>query len=151
VLRIAITKKPDGSGALSCTRADGSVTWQNRDKHAAFFALHDITHFAVETLLGFQSGFFGLIAGGWDIGDTTGKTARGYLPDEALAVEQIVGMLDSERAGGAIWTADEFNGTVAMKRPVTDAEWIAIRSRRAELFRRWHAVPPGQKLQLTFG
>jgi hypothetical protein len=77
VLRIAITKKPDGSGALSCTRAGGSVTWQNQDKRAAFFALYE--------------------------------------------------------------------------RPVTDAGWITIRSRRAELFRRWHAVPPGQKLELMFG
>jgi hypothetical protein len=36
---------------LQCARNDGSVTWQS--KHAAHFALHDLTHYAIETALGF--------------------------------------------------------------------------------------------------
>ena len=59
MLRVEISKRPDGSGVLRCTRADGSATWDKREKHAVFFALHDLTHFAVESALGFQSGFFG--------------------------------------------------------------------------------------------
>jgi hypothetical protein len=45
----------------------------------------------LETELGFGRGFFGLIAEGWEIEDTTGKGARGPLPDEAKLVEHIVG------------------------------------------------------------
>ena len=83
-MRVQITKKADGSGVLRCVRADGSVTWQKQtDRHAAYFALHDLTHFAVETSLGLRRGFFGLIAEGWDIEDTTGKGTRGPLPPEA--------------------------------------------------------------------
>jgi hypothetical protein len=77
VLLIQITKRSDGGGLLRCVRADGSVTWQKQEsRHAGFFALHDLTHFAVESTLGFQRGFFGLIAEGWEIEETTGKQAR---------------------------------------------------------------------------
>jgi len=48
-LRVEITKRADGAGVLRCVRDDGSVTWQKHDRHAAFFALHDLTHYAVET------------------------------------------------------------------------------------------------------
>ena len=41
---------------LRCVRADGSATWQKQtDRHAAYFALHDLTHFAVETELGSEN------------------------------------------------------------------------------------------------
>ena len=63
-------------------------------------------HFAIE--IPFEQGFFGLIASGWDIEDTTGKGARGPLPDEAGEVESVAGLFDSERGSGTLWTADEF-------------------------------------------
>jgi hypothetical protein len=114
VLLIQITKRKDGGGVLRCVRADGSETWQKQEnRHAAFFALHDLTHFAVESTLGFQRGFFGLVAEGWEIEETTGKQARGPLPSEAREVELIVGTLDGERASGAIWTAEDFNRNLA--------------------------------------
>jgi hypothetical protein len=84
MLQIEISKRSDGAGALRCTRKDGSVTWQKQPKHGAHFALHDITHYAVETALVYRRGFFGLIAKGWDLDDTTGKGARGPLPPEAV-------------------------------------------------------------------
>lgn len=52
--------RADGAGVLRCTRRDGSVTWQKQEKHAAHFAPHDLTHYAVETALGYRRGFFGL-------------------------------------------------------------------------------------------
>jgi hypothetical protein len=96
VLYIEIAKRADGVGLLRCTRQGGSVTWQKQIKHAAHFALHDLTHYAVETALGYRRGFFGLIAAGCDLEDTTGKGARGHLPGEAIEVERIVGLFDSE-------------------------------------------------------
>ena len=62
-LLIRIKKKNDGSAALSCVRADGSVTWQRQDgQQGRFFPLHDLTHYAVETVLGQPRGFFGACA-----------------------------------------------------------------------------------------
>ncbi|MDF2775439.1 MAG: hypothetical protein K0S86_4940, partial [Geminicoccaceae bacterium] len=70
VLRIRIKKNADGSAALTCIRADGSVTWQRQEgAQGRFFPRHDLTHFAVETTLGHRRGFYGLVAEGWNITD----------------------------------------------------------------------------------
>lgn len=134
-------------GVLKCIRADGTSTWQKQsERHAAFFALHDLTHFAVETTLGLKRAFFGLIAEGWDVDDTTGKGARGPLPEDAGVAEQIVGLLDLER-GGAIWALDEFNSF--SPRQVTPEELHRVRATRSELFERWDSLPEGDALELT--
>jgi len=148
VLQIEISKRADGAGVLRCTRDDGSVTWQKQAKHGAHFALHDLTHYAVETALGYRRGFFGLIAEGWEVDDTTGKGTRGPLPAEALLVERIVGLFDSERGSGMLWTLEEFNGFAP--RALTDAEIGSVRALRGKLFRQWFAIAPGQKLELKF-
>jgi hypothetical protein len=147
-VRIEIVKQPDGAGVLRCTRGNGSVTWQKQVKHAAHFALHDLTHYAVETALGYRRGFFGLIAEGWDVDETGGKSARGPVPPEAIEVERIVGLFDSERGSGTLWSADEFNQFAP--RPLTEAEIQKVRALRSALFREWSAVAPGQKLELAF-
>jgi len=152
-VRVQITKRADGAGVLRCVRDDGSVTWQKQtDRHAAFFSLHDLTHFAVETTLGFRRGFFGLISEGWDIEDTTGKGARGPLPPEAGEAEQIVGLFSAERASGVIWTVEEFNESAAMvgTRKLTFDEILRVKKKRSELFQQWAAVEPGATLELQF-
>jgi hypothetical protein len=147
-LRIEIVKRADGEGLLRCTRSDGSITWQKQGKHAAHFALHDLTHFAVETVLRYRRGFFGLIAEGWDVEDTTGKGKRGPLPAEATEVEAVVGVFDSERACGQLWTAGEIN--TFTPRALTRTEILNIRSVRGRLFQQWSAIEPGDKLELQF-
>jgi len=158
-MRILLTKKSDGTTVLKCIRADGSETWQKNDKHAAFFALHDLTHYAVETELGISQGFFGVVADGWEINETGQRGVAARLPADALFVETVVGTLDTERASGARWTAAEFNDSLALKartdgrpvpRPLTDEELGRVRKRRAELFEAWHALPAGNTLELPF-
>ena len=153
MLRIEIVKRTDGAGLLRCIRADGSVTWQKQsERHAVHFTHHDLTHFAIETTLGYEQGFFGLIASGWNIEDATGQGARGPLPDEAVEVESVVGLFDSERGSGALWTADEFAEFAPRKltRTLDEPAIRAIRSGRADLFRRWAAIEVGGKLELEY-
>lgn len=133
---------------LRCSRADGTVTWQKQPRHGAFFALHDLTHFAVQTALGYQRGFFGLIAEGWDLLDAAGDGARGPASNEAVEVEKIVGLFDSERASGVLWSEEEFNSFAPRK--LTAEEIGRVRAIRTELFKRWAGVLPGQTLLLTF-
>ena len=41
-LVIRIKKKKDGDAALSCVRADGTITWQRQEgDRGRFFPLHD--------------------------------------------------------------------------------------------------------------
>jgi hypothetical protein len=148
MLRVEIAKQPDGVGLLRCTRQDGSITWQKQPKHGAHFALHDLTHYAVETALGYRRGFFGLIADGWEVDDTTGQGARGPLPAEALEVERIVGLFDAERGSGALWSPEEFSEFAP--RRLTNPEIQSVRTLRAALFHQWFAIAPGQRLELTF-
>jgi hypothetical protein len=159
-LRISLTKHADGGAILKCVRGDGSVTWQRQQgRSAAFFPLHDLTHFAIETELGLQRAFYGLIAEGWDIEETTGKGTRGAIPPEALAAERLVGFFDLERAGSVEWSATELNEQVQgpqvpaaqrLPRAITDDDVARIRSRLAELLAQWATVPSGHSLELSF-
>lgn len=158
-LHVELVKRTDGGTVLRCVRADGTVTWQRLGgKQAAFFPAHDLTHYAVESVLGATQGFFGLVAGGWDIEDTTGAGARGPLAPETLLIERLVGLMDVERGTGSTWDAATFASQVAMADPalaplaqrLTDAELARIKALQAELFARWAGIPAGASLELRF-
>jgi hypothetical protein len=160
-VKIRIKKGTDGSAALTCTRADGSSTWQRQHgAQARFFPRHDLTHYAVETILGHRRGFYGLVAEGWDLADFGTPWPRGPLPADAEPAELIVGFLDAERASGATWTAEELNekiatyraqhGTFAEASPLTEPQLAAVRARMHALFAEWDAVPPGDALELEY-
>jgi hypothetical protein len=162
VLSIRLAKRLDGA-TLTCVRRDGSMTWQRqRGGAAAFFPRHDLTHYAVESVLGYRRGFYGLVADGWNIGDFGAPWPRGPIPADADPAEIIVGLLDAERAslagGGTRWTAAELSRQAAVfydaqaldARPpaVTDEQLLAIRTLLAELFARWDALAAGESLEL---
>jgi hypothetical protein len=131
---------------LRCTRLDGSVTWQKqKERNAQFFVVHDLTHIAVERELGFHRGFFGLIAEGWEIEDTTRN-----LPAEALEVERLVGAFVTEFGSGAVWTPAEFNGSSGATRQLTNDELESVRTLRDELLAEWRAIGEDGKLMLVF-
>jgi len=157
---IRIKKGADGRSALSCTRADGTTTWQSlTGSQAAFFPRHDLTHYAVETVLGHRKGFYGLVAEGWDLSDFGTPWPRGKLPPDANLSELFVGFFDRERASGQIGTAEELNEQIANfcaenGLPVQDKcaedDLTRVRQKRGELFARWDAVPAGEAVELPF-
>lgn len=130
-------------------RADGTESFQIQPQsQAAHFVLHDLSHYAVETVLVDLIGFFGLIERGWDIVDTTGRGARGPVPLDAIQVEQIVGLFDQERANPGGWSVDQMNAY--SPRVLSESEFEEIRSLRADLFRRWERTSLDEGLCLTF-
>jgi hypothetical protein len=159
-LIIELTKRKDGNTVLRCVRDDGTVTWQrNESQRALFFPVHDLMHYAVETELGFRRGFYGLIAEGWDIAETTGKTSRGALPNETLEVEYLVSAFSAESASGDVAIAAEFNqlaGTFAaakgmpQPRQMSDQELLRVRLRFDELATKWRALATDGAMQLSF-
>ena len=159
-LTIRIKKNADGRTSLSCTRADGSTTWQRQEGgQAAFFPRHDLTHYAVETVLDHDKGFYGLVAAGWDLTDFGTPWPRGKLPLDANISEMIVGFLDLERASGHIGRAEDLNANLAQfcrenslaaPRSLSDEDLNRVRQKRAELFARWEEVRPGDALELPF-
>jgi len=162
-LLIRIKKASDGSAALTCVRADGSVTWQRQaGALGAVFPTHDLTHYAVERALGYRAGFFGLVADGWEISDFAHPWPRGPIPDEARLVELLVSVFQTESRAEGSWTAADFAeqgrllAASGKRRDVpplpalTDAQLDQVRALRAELFARWGAVRPGDALELPF-
>jgi hypothetical protein len=158
---IRIKKGKDGRTALSCTRADGTTTWQRQlGAQASFFPKHDLTHYAVETSLGLREGFYGLISAGWDFSDFGSPWPRGKLPLEANLSEMIVGFFDLERRIGEQGVAADLNQRVTeycadndMLPPshFTEDDLVRVRAARSKLFTEWDAVMPGNVLKLNFG
>lgn len=165
-LSIRFKRHPDDSASITCTRPDGSVTWQRqRGQLGRVFPPHDLTHFAVESVLGYRRGFYGLISSGWEISDFAKPWPRGPIPLEAMEVELIVGFLDSERRQIERWTLDEFHAHadtyVASREAVkhervpapprlTQEQLDDLRATRNELLARWNAVQSGEELVLEF-
>ena len=142
-MRVEIEKKANGASVLRCTRRDGSVTYERHEgQQGVFFPIHDLTHLAVEGALGRSDGFFGLVASGWEIQETTGKGARGPLPPGALEVEKLVGLFDLERGGVARWEPSELG--------LSEEDARRVRERMRELLARWEALPAGATLELAF-
>lgn len=159
-LLIRMKKHADGAASLTCVRADGTSTWQTpKGAQGFFFAQHDLTHYAVETVLRSRQGFYGLLADGWNVTDFGAPWPKGPMPPEALIPELIVGFLDMERASGHRWTAADCNEKARLYAEshgtdtafqLSDDELIRIRQKRAELFARWDEVPAGETLELEF-
>jgi hypothetical protein len=157
---IRIKNGTDGRTALSCTRADGTTTWQRQEgAQATFFPKHDLTHYAVESALGHTQGFYGLVCAGWDFSDFGNPWPRGRLPAEASISEMIVGVLDMERRMGEPASAEELNRKLAEyaaenglpeQRPLTEEDLDRVRAKRTEMFTKWDAVRPGDALEVPF-
>lgn len=156
-LSIQFKKKADGSSVLACTRPDGSATWQRR--RDGFFVLHDLTHYAVETVLGLRHGFYGLLASGWQIPEFGERPIPDHAQHDAALAEAVAGLLDQERGTGVVQQAEAFNEALdsvlaemdqPSERHLTDAELDAIRTRLLDLAGRWTRLDPGSEMKLTF-
>jgi hypothetical protein len=159
-MTIRIKKCADDRTALSCIRADGTTTWQRLEGgQARFFPHHDLTHYAVETVLGFREGFYGLVSAGWDLSDFGSPWPRGTIPPQAGIAEMIVGFFDLERRMGENGSADDLNRMLSeysverglpSQRQLTEEDLAAVRAMRAELFARWAAVERGNALEVVW-
>ena len=149
---VVIRKGRDGPPSLTCIRADGSKTWSRLHP---FFPMHDLTHFAVESVLRLREAFFGLIASGWTVEAFAEKGSSARLPPEAIFAEHLVGLFDLERAGAAVWTATQFREALqaalgpAVRAPTAE-DLTLVRRLRDDLHRSWLDTAPGDTLELRY-
>lgn len=153
---VQIKKGRDSQSTLACVRPDGTRTWS---KVHPFFPVHDITHYAVESVFGFGQAFFGLVASGWTIDGFTDPATRAHLPAEAVLAEHLVGLFDLERGSGRLFSVDEFNEALAESlrhhglapfRPVLAGDLMGVRTLRGDLTARWTTLAPGDTLEVPF-
>ena len=158
-MKLQLKKRPGGDAVVTFVRNDGSST-HGRLGPGGFGAVHDLTHYAVETTLGLRQGFYGLLAAGWDIPDFEVKGTAGQLPDEALVAECIVGQLSNFVFNGQEPCADELGWlvreAVAGVRPDADVPVISTDTLRRmkqtldALLAHWRALPAGETLVLEY-
>lgn len=159
-------KKVSGGLVLTCLR-QGSRAEIQRTGHGGFFALHDLLHYAVETTLGFDQAFLGLMASGWSFENFTRHDDPRYrpVPPQAVVAEHLVGIL-SQHLGDYPFAdekvlellTEEINGDLAaiasegaVSMPTLSAADVAsIYTTYQELAGRWAALPLDEHLELAF-
>ena len=143
--------KPD---TLTCIRDDGSVTWTYLHRG---FVHHDFAHYVVETTLGFENAFFGLVAKGYDIPDfSQPKAKRTFeIPEEAMNTEPIVALLQADLPNTPYPQDTNSNGlfrehSATVPVSVTDEQLEAMRQKLQALLQQWHDLQPGESMVLQF-
>ncbi|MFM8567519.1 MAG: hypothetical protein ACKOCV_07535 [Gemmatimonadota bacterium] len=151
-LCIELKRTSDGRPSLACVREDGTRTWA---RVHPFLPTHDLTHCAVESVLGVDDAFFGLIAQGWDIDDFAAAGVVKRLPAAALCVEQVVGHIERAIAVDAEALAEALALEAARTgrapcHAVREDQLAAIGRLRGALLEAWRATPTGETLRITF-
>lgn len=142
--------KPD---TLTCIRDDGSVTWTYLHRE---FAIQDLAHYVVETTLGLENAFLGLIAKGYDISDfNQPKAERPFeIPEEALNTEVIVGLLQTDLLESLRGNADrcellrDYGALLPVK--IADVQLETMQQKLQALLQKWHDLQPGESMTLQF-
>ncbi len=159
---LRLTKKPDGA-IITFNRNDGTSS-SSRARDNGLFATHDLMHYAVESTLGYDNAFLGLLAQGTDIDEWEDAKSelRTNPPAEAGHAEVLVGMLHLKASTDGIESLrtarDELNDHVAMyfrdkgepPSPVTGEQLADIAVRYQDLLIRWASVPVGESLELPW-
>ncbi len=154
-MQIRFVKGKDKPDTLHCIRADGSETWARLPK--GFGPLHDLAHYAVETTLGFDQAFYGLLAQGRAIEEFAETEDRSWVGEQGTLVETIVMTLQHEVAGSAAPEAffemveEACRGLgIAPPEGLTPEALATMREQYGRLMMRWAQTPPGGCLELDF-
>ncbi len=144
---------------LNVLRADGTVTWSRL--HPGL-EVHDLAHYAVESTLGLDDAFFGILARGYNIEEFAAPRERrpeallpANLPVVSLQVEHLVNLLLTEWQDGEeladyrqqLRAILEEDGLRVMNQ-LTEANLAQIRQRLRALWRQWEAIPTDGILEL---
>jgi hypothetical protein len=154
---IRFTKGNGHPDTLTCIRDDGTRTWSAVGSGVG--VRHDLTHYAVETTLGYTEAFYGLVASGRDIQSFGTRDGRkDSYPRQAIWAEHIVGMFQYPGVSGHPMTYDDlveqlriaFSSAEESVPDVTREQHQAICATLELLLDRWSAVSPGESLDLDF-
>lgn len=90
-MKIEVIKKSHYSFEYILTRKDKSV--EQIELNTKTYLVHDICHFATESILQYNKGFWGMLAQGHSFSELVGK--ENTLTEELRFVERIVGPIQS--------------------------------------------------------
>lgn len=160
-MRIQFKKRKTKPSTLTCIRKDGTSTWTTLRNN---FESHDLAHYAVETVLGFNKAFYGLLAQGFNIQDFELPREQrpealipANLPLESLQTEHLVNLLLTPSAS----ERNDFD-LIPMLKQILETNGLGfpenldpptlekIYSTYDDLTSRWLALTPEEVLELDF-
>ncbi|MDX1561355.1 MAG: hypothetical protein R3305_00415 [Gammaproteobacteria bacterium] len=154
-MRIRLTKLSDQRHALEIVRADGSGDKVELLTREALF--HDFLHFAVESSLPTQCGFWGALASGKSMADMNDRSGESVadIADILGPVEATVGMmtgvvkLPEDAAFAAIRGYHESQGS-ELPNWCTERFVADVRECMRRLLGEWKATPYGQTMEVVW-
>ena len=157
-MRILLTKLSNTHHALEVVRTDGSrerVELVTRE-----FLFHDLLHYAVESSMGTQGGFWGALAGGKtfaDLNDRSGAAMKGSSAGLAY-VEMVVGMMTGAVKQGeasapeVVASLRGYHAALGVELPAELNEDLVaqVRERMRRLQGHWKATPYGRTMEIAW-
>lgn len=154
MLALTFTKHDAQSGALQATRPDGSSTYANQH---TFMIIHDLYHYAAETVLELKGGFYAMLASGIDITTFEGpRDQRPPMEGEGIMIEHLVNLLTTELNSGRQENfLEQLRGILEKDAlefpPALTADTLEdIRLTGADLTQQWQMLSNKGKLELVF-
>lgn len=146
---------------MTCTRDDGTQTWTHL--HPGIED-HDLAHFALESEMGWENAFFGLVAQGYQVGDfelPREKRPSALIPanlsSEAKLAECIVGLMQVQRMNSG--TPEEFLTTLGdiieernlhLPPRLNSEKMEQVWRKYLDLLQQWRVLSPGEAMYLEF-
>lgn len=147
------------SDTLTCVRPDGSTTWHAMARRGIL--PHDAFHFVVETSLGWHDAFFGHVARGGTLEETTqllhGQSGGWTKITQALQTEALIECLEAGQWGGAADPVAFAQNLIAGCRrrgvlppDITPEELERVRVALRDFGAAWRPLATGASLERTF-
>jgi hypothetical protein len=156
-MRILLTKISDERHALEIVRAD--ATRERVELTSREFLFHDLLHYAVESALGTEGGFWGALAAGKTLADLNDRTGAAMAERAAAiaGVEVVVGMMtgvvkSNKPATEVLEPVRGYLEALGQEAPAwCNTEFVDdVRERMRRLLGRWNAVPYRATMELPW-
>lgn len=154
-MELLITKNSGKPHIIKYRRYNHSETWMPADD---YFVRHDLSHFAIETMLGYKDAFMGMLNNGMDIKDFEDREKRKKIAmtQAACYAESTANLFLMETTDGKLAAFNEV-ATTAFKTAfpqwspptLSNQQVEAIRIYLKQLLAQWQELPLGATLVLT--
>jgi len=155
-MQIIFKKRTNKNHIITYKRPSTSDFWMEADE---FLVLHDLSHYAIETTLGYKDAFWGLTRSGIDPTVFLDKEKRDklFIKDEAWYAECLANLFLMELTQGEF---EDINAVIAdslkqtnpgIRIPVFGKEEIEkIRSTYKKLVAKWKGLKNDEEMILAF-
>ena len=144
-MKIVLIKKTSYQFEYNITRANKKAELITLDTKT--YLLHDICHYAVEKILNYPNGFWGMLAQGYSFNELFGKSNP--MISGLRFIEKIVGPVQSVYSGHI--PIEDFNQYIShLNFTINENDLTSCLAEIKTILNAWEQLPIGEKLTLEF-